>query len=74
MKLPVIIIIVMILISLLLAIGWIINIVKFCMLDFDEPYKAEILRGVGIPFAPLGGVIGWINIDDRPVLPGPLKN
>jgi len=49
---------------LILAIGWIINLVKFCKCDFEAPYKAEVIRGVSIFVAPVGGVMGYINIDD----------
>lgn len=52
-------------ITLTLGIGWCINIVKFCSCDFKAPYKAEILRGVSIPVAPLGGIIGYMKIEDK---------
>ena len=45
--------------------GWINNLVQFIKLDFQEPYKAEIIRGVGIPVVPFGIVIGYINIKDK---------
>ena len=51
---------------IVLGIGWILNIVKFVNLDFKEPYKAEIVRAIGIPIAPLGGVVGYMTIDDTP--------
>ena len=49
---------------LLPIVGWIINIVKFANTDFKEPYKAEIIRGVGIGIAPIGMVTGYIKIKD----------
>lgn len=45
--------------------GWIINLVKLTKLDFKQPYKAEVIRLVGIT-PPVGGIIGWIHIDDTP--------
>lgn len=43
--------------------GYIKNIVKLTRLDFESPYKAEVMRGIGI-FPPVGVVMGYINIDD----------
>lgn len=54
-------------IYLALAIGWCLNIYKFVKCDFEPSYKAEIIRGVGIATGPVGGVIGWLNIDDNKV-------
>ena len=28
--------------------AWVVNLVKFVQLDFEEPYKAEVIRGVSI--------------------------
>ena len=44
--------------------SWFVNIYKFTQLDFEAPYKAEIIRGVGIPFPPLGVVVGYMDIVD----------
>lgn len=46
--------------------GWGMNIYKFAKCDFEAPLKAEIVRGIGIPFAPMGAVVGWFHIDDTP--------
>ncbi len=46
-----------------LGIGWIRNLVQFTNLDFKEPYKAEIIRGIGL--VSYGGIIGWIDIKDN---------
>lgn len=48
-----------------LAIGWVVNIVKFIKCDFKEPYTTEIVRGIGIVVAPVGGIIGYINIGEE---------
>lgn len=50
-------------IYLVLLIGWIINIIKFCQCDFKESYKAEIIRGVGIVTFFPGAVMGYISQD-----------
>jgi hypothetical protein len=44
--------------------GWGMNIYKFASCDFKAPYKAEIVRGIGIPFAPVGAIVGWFSIAD----------
>lgn len=50
-----------------LATGWVMNIVKFVRLDFEQPIKAEVLRGLGI-IPPIGAVMGWIPIKDGKVI------
>ena len=52
-----------VLIILALGTGWVVNCVKFARLDFEAPYKAEILRGIGI-IPPIGAVMGWVPISD----------
>lgn len=47
------------------VIGWGINIVKLTKCDFKAPYKTEILRVIGIPVAPMGAVIGFMNMEDK---------
>ena len=51
-------------IILFFTIGWVINAVKLSRCDFDAPYKAEIIRTVGVIAAPFGSVVGYINIAD----------
>ena len=52
------------LVVLLLIVGWVMNLVAFCRCDFEAPYKAEIIRAVGVVVPPVGGVAGYIGIDD----------
>ncbi len=41
------------------------NIYKLTQCDFKAPYKAEIIRGIGVfPAVPLGIVAGYLHIDD----------
>ena len=47
------------------VVGWIRNIVGFVQCDFKEPYKAEIIRGIGIPCVPMGVVCGFVEIKDE---------
>lgn len=47
---------------LTLFLSWGTNIYYFATQDFEEPYKAEILRGVGIPVFPLGVVLAWVDL------------
>ncbi len=57
--------IVVLLISILSVYGYINNIVKLTKCDFDRPVKAEVLRITGIVIAPIGCVLGYINIEDK---------
>jgi hypothetical protein len=50
---------------LIISIGWIMNVVKFCKCDFEDPYKTEIIRGVGIPVFPMGAVCGFMDIGEE---------
>lgn len=46
-------------------IGWGMNIYKLTKCDFEAPYKAEIVRGLGVfPVVPMGAIVGWMDIDD----------
>ena len=53
-----------ILLTLFLGVGYIRNIVKLIKLDFKEPFKTEVIRGIGI-FPPVGVIVGWIRIEDK---------
>ncbi len=43
------------------TVGWVMNVVKLVGCDFAEPWKEEILRGIGLFVAPLGCIFGWLN-------------
>lgn len=58
-KLQVLIIIIL----LGLGIGWVKNLGKFIDCDFEAPYKAEVIYGLGI-VTPIGGITGYLNIED----------
>ena len=46
---------------LVVGTGWVKNIIKLSECDFEAPYKAEVVHGVGIvPF--VGMVTGWIDV------------
>lgn len=47
-----------------MAIGWCINAYKATQCDFKAPYKAEVFRVGGVFVPPVGGVLGWFNIED----------
>jgi hypothetical protein len=52
---------IVVVVFLLGAGGWVTNIVKFAKSDFDGPVTPRIvLRGVGIPVVPLGAVMGYL--------------
>lgn len=48
-----------------IAIGWVMNLWKFAHLDFEAPYKAEVLRGVSIFAVPLAGITGWMDLGEE---------
>jgi len=51
------------LIIILGTIGWVMNAIKLAKLDFEEPYKAEIIRGIGLVLI-VGAFTGYIDIED----------
>jgi hypothetical protein len=51
-------------ICIVLLTGWIKNIVKLTKCDFEPSYKSEVLRIIGIPVAPMGVVIGYMDLTD----------
>ena len=51
-------------ITAVLGIGWCMNIYKVCTADWEAPYKNEGIRVVGAIIVPIGGIIGYVNIDD----------
>lgn len=51
-------------IYILLVWGYIANIYKLTECNFKAPYKAEVIRVVGIVVPPVGCVTGFMHIDD----------
>tara|TARA_R110000851_G_scaffold313298_1_gene474845 strand:- start:38 stop:217 length:180 start_codon:yes stop_codon:yes gene_type:complete len=41
--------------------GWVKNIIKLSECDFEAPYKAEVIRVIGV-IPPVGAVVGWIDL------------
>ena len=50
---------------LLLVGGWIANIVRLAKCDFESPYKAEVVRTIGVFTGPVGSIMGFIDIEDN---------
>jgi hypothetical protein len=48
-------------IIIIVGIGWVKNIIKLTECDFEAPYKAEIIHGIGL-IPPVGMVTGWLNV------------
>jgi hypothetical protein len=44
--------------------GWLKNIIKLTNCDFEPSYKSEVLRIIGIPVAPMGIIIGYMDLTD----------
>jgi hypothetical protein len=53
---------VIILFALLLLLSWPVNLVRFIQCDFKAPYKAEVIRGIGIPIVPVGIVAAYLPL------------
>lgn len=47
-----------------MAIGWCANLYKATQCDFKAPYKAEVFRVGGVFVPPIGGVMGYLDIED----------
>ena len=45
-------------------IGYVKCVIKLVKCDFEPSYKAEIIYGAGC-FTGLGGIIGWIDVQDE---------
>ena len=54
-----------IVICLLPIVGYGMNIVKLCHLDFESPFKAEIIRAIGVGVPPVGAIAGFCEINDE---------
>lgn len=48
--------------------GYLGNIYKLINSDFEDPYKSEIIRGIGV-FPPIGVIVGWMDIGDENTIP-----
>ena len=46
---------------LVIGTGWVKNIIKLSNCDFEAPYKAEIIHGVGL-IPPIGMITGWLDV------------
>jgi hypothetical protein len=44
------------------AYGYVHNIVELTRCDFEAPFKAEIVRVIGIPFTPVGIIAGYCDL------------
>lgn len=53
-----------ILIYFLIIFGWTRNIYLLTQCNFTQPFKTEVIRGVGIVVFPIGVVTGYISMDD----------
>lgn len=46
------------------GIGWIKNAIDLVKCDFKAPYKAEIIRGIGL-VTPISAITGYMKIEDK---------
>lgn len=59
------ILLIKVVIGILLTIGWIMCIVKAVKCNWEPVGKAEVVYTIGIFAPPVGGVVGWFNIEDK---------
>lgn len=52
-------------IALFALVSWIKNIYHLTQLDWKDPYKAEIIRGIAIPVGPMSMITAWIDIGEE---------
>lgn len=45
-------------------IGYCSNIYKLITADWKDPYKNEIIRAIGVPVAPIGVIVGYMDLED----------
>lgn len=48
-----------------ILIGWFMNVFAVFKLDFQEPYKAEVVRVLGIVIPPVGGMAGYVTFEEE---------
>jgi len=58
-------IILYLIVVLFFVVGWVKNTISLVKLDFKTPYKAEAIRVVGTVVPVVGGITGWLNIQDK---------
>ena len=46
------------------GVGWCMNLYKLCHYDFNQPLKAEVIRGVCVVIPPAGMIAGFMTIND----------
>ena len=60
-----VVIVLYVLLILFIGFGYIRNFYKATQLDFEESYKAEIFRCIGIFVPPAGVILGYISFDEE---------
>tara|TARA_Y100000310_G_scaffold209426_1_gene210045 strand:- start:6254 stop:6502 length:249 start_codon:yes stop_codon:yes gene_type:complete len=45
--------------------SWFKNIYHLSQLDFEAPYKAEVIRGIGIPVFFVPTITSWMDIGEE---------
>jgi hypothetical protein len=50
---------------IVIPVGWVKNIIKLSECNFEKPYKAEVIRGVGVPVIPMGAIVEYMDIEDN---------
>ena len=45
------------------AVGWVKNLIKLVNCDFAAPYKCEVVRALGL-MPPIGAITGWLDVSN----------
>ncbi len=48
-------------VMVVVAIGWVKNLIKLTECDWDAPYKCEVVHVLGL-MPPLGAITGWLDV------------
>jgi len=48
-------------VMVVVAVGWVMNVIKLANCDFAAPYKCEVVHGIGL-IPPVGAITGWIDV------------
>ncbi len=60
-----ILIIIYLVLVLTFGVGYVKNVISFCQSDFKAPFSSEAVRGVGIIIPVVGGIAGYVDMEDK---------
>lgn len=51
------------LLVVVVAVGWVKNLIKLTNCDFEAPYKCEVVHALGL-MPPIGAITGWLDVSN----------